>query len=216
MKQYYIRSRGRVQGPFTKERLHALSRRGMFGPHFHVSFDGQTWSSASEHPELFHVGNNMDRIETPIEDEHDKVIWHVVVRGNRQGPVSLNQLKQLVAVEQIGPSDLVWKEGMVDWIESINVSGLFPGGFAPRTSVEAVASLIFSLTGASIAPVFGSIVGVIFGHVALSRIRAGRGRYKGRALAFGGLAIGYLVLVIGIITLVVAIMLYVRQPAADV
>jgi hypothetical protein len=50
---YYIRSRGRVQGPFTAEKLRELATRGRFARHFEVSADGNIWSLASGFPALF-------------------------------------------------------------------------------------------------------------------------------------------------------------------
>ena len=50
---YWIRSRGRVQGPFTAAKLHALKRRGRFNRHFEVSDDRSAWYPATDFPELF-------------------------------------------------------------------------------------------------------------------------------------------------------------------
>jgi len=51
--RYWIRNRGRVQGPFTEERIQGLLRRGRFSRSFHVSEDKKEWLPASEFPELF-------------------------------------------------------------------------------------------------------------------------------------------------------------------
>lgn len=51
--RYYIRVRGRKQGPLTVEQLNALARRGRFARHYEVSTDGRTWRQASDFPELF-------------------------------------------------------------------------------------------------------------------------------------------------------------------
>lgn len=51
--KYYIRFRGRVQGPFTVEELVERHKRGQFGRHCQVSTDGQHWERASQHSELF-------------------------------------------------------------------------------------------------------------------------------------------------------------------
>ena len=53
MSTYWIRNRGRVQGPFTLDRIHGLLRRGRFSRHFHVSLDKKEWLPAEEFPELF-------------------------------------------------------------------------------------------------------------------------------------------------------------------
>lgn len=53
MARYWIRNRGRVQGPFSEERIQGLLRRGRFNRHFHVSEDRRNWYPAAEFPELF-------------------------------------------------------------------------------------------------------------------------------------------------------------------
>ena len=53
MARYWIRNRGRVQGPFSEERIQGLLRRGRFNRHFHVSEDRKNWYPAGEFPELF-------------------------------------------------------------------------------------------------------------------------------------------------------------------
>tara|TARA_R110002111_G_scaffold1162_5_gene8249 strand:- start:9723 stop:10568 length:846 start_codon:yes stop_codon:yes gene_type:complete len=51
--QYYIRNRGRIQGPFDPQALQSLARRGRFARHHEISHDQKTWYLASEYPELF-------------------------------------------------------------------------------------------------------------------------------------------------------------------
>ena len=46
--------------------------------------------------------------------------------GERFGPVPGEQLKQLAATGQLEPHDLVWKQGMANWVEAARVKGLFP------------------------------------------------------------------------------------------
>jgi len=51
-KQYYIRLRGKVRGPFPAEKLRELARRGQFSRIYQVSSDGSKWEPARNHPEL--------------------------------------------------------------------------------------------------------------------------------------------------------------------
>jgi hypothetical protein len=55
--------------------------------------------------------------------------------GQKQGPVSDEELQNLISRGTIGPNDLVWKEGMADWQKASTVPGLvFPpeaSGFEP-------------------------------------------------------------------------------------
>jgi hypothetical protein len=52
--------------------------------------------------------------------------WHYATDGNQHGPVSASELKQLAVSGTLGPSDLVWKEGMGEWKPASRVKGLFP------------------------------------------------------------------------------------------
>ncbi|MDG2486446.1 MAG: type II secretion system protein GspG [Roseibacillus sp.] len=59
-----------------------------------------------------------------------------------------------------------------------------PQHFQPRTSGLAIASLVCSLTGVS-------LLAVIFGHIALGKIRQSNGAVEGRGLALAGTIVGY-------------------------
>jgi len=55
--------------------------------------------------------------------------WFYSVGDTRQGPVTEDDLKGLVADGRLRPGDLVWRDGMPDWVEARTVPVLFP---APR------------------------------------------------------------------------------------
>lgn len=56
--------------------------------------------------------------------------WYYSVDGGRQGPVSSAELKKLADARKVGESDLVWKDGMADWVQAKSIKGLFGGGSA--------------------------------------------------------------------------------------
>lgn len=66
--RYYIRARGRKNGPLSLEQLHSLARRGRFGRHYEVSTDGKHWEAAGNYPELFPFGLD-DDLGDPLDDE---------------------------------------------------------------------------------------------------------------------------------------------------
>jgi TM2 domain-containing membrane protein YozV/ribosomal protein L12E/L44/L45/RPP1/RPP2 len=51
--------------------------------------------------------------------------WYYSVDGGRQGPISAAELKKLADAATIKPGDLVWKDGMADWVEAKSIKGLF-------------------------------------------------------------------------------------------
>ncbi len=53
--------------------------------------------------------------------------WHYTIHGQpAASPISATQLKQLAASGQLKPTDLVWQEGMVEWVPAGAIKGLFP------------------------------------------------------------------------------------------
>lgn len=53
--------------------------------------------------------------------------WHYTRNGQQAAaPVAPAQLKQLAASGQLKPTDLVWQDGMLDWVPAGTVKGLFP------------------------------------------------------------------------------------------
>ena len=57
--------------------------------------------------------------------------WHYSVGGNRLGPVASSELKSLAESGQLSPTDLIWKEGLQNWVAASSVKGLFPKSSGP-------------------------------------------------------------------------------------
>jgi TM2 domain-containing membrane protein YozV len=71
--------------------------------------------------------------------------WYYSHDGERHGPVSTDELKELAAGGKLGPDDLVWKDGMDNWIPAGKVKNLLPhaGGpaLAPARAPARVANM---------------------------------------------------------------------------
>ena len=50
--------------------------------------------------------------------------WYYSQQGQRCGPVTSDQLKQLANSGQLQPTDLVWKTGMAQWVKAQTIKGL--------------------------------------------------------------------------------------------
>lgn len=72
----------------------------------------------------------------------------------------------------------------------------------PRNNQFALASLVLSISWVFF---IGSILGVIFGHLAMQQIRESEGREVGRTNAMIGLVVGYASLAIGLVVLLVTL-----------
>jgi TM2 domain-containing membrane protein YozV len=62
--------------------------------------------------------------------------WYYSVDGDRQGPIGGAELKKLAEAGTLKPADLVWKDGMADWVQARSIKGLF-GAAAPSGSKTA-------------------------------------------------------------------------------
>jgi S1-C subfamily serine protease len=54
--------------------------------------------------------------------------WYYNQGGQQRGPVTLAELRQLASSGLLGGKDLVWTEGMAQWLAADAVPGLTPGG----------------------------------------------------------------------------------------
>ena len=78
-----------------------------------------------------------------------------------------------------------------------------PYANAPTTSGMAVASLVCSIAGVLCG--IGAILGIIFGFIARSQIRAAGGVQKGEGLALAGIIIGFVVVGLGVVVVILIV-----------
>jgi len=67
--------------------------------------------------------------------------WHYTSGGAQLGPVSTGQLRELARAGRVTPGDLVWKEGMAEWVAASKLKGLFDGGVAAAVPQPAAAAV---------------------------------------------------------------------------
>jgi hypothetical protein len=63
--------------------------------------------------------------------------WYYTMGGQQQGPVPLDHLKHWLSNGQLQPTELVWREGMANWLSAEQVPEL--QGIAPPMSGAAAA-----------------------------------------------------------------------------
>jgi hypothetical protein len=51
--------------------------------------------------------------------------WYYTKNGQQQGPVNDAELKRLASTGQLTPQDMIWKEGMANWLPATAIKGLF-------------------------------------------------------------------------------------------
>lgn len=65
-------------------------------------------------------------------------MWHYAQDGQRKGPVSDDDLRRMAAEGSLKPSDLVWREGMSDWLPASEATGFqFGASSAPPAAPSA-------------------------------------------------------------------------------
>ncbi|MDB4816971.1 GYF domain-containing protein [bacterium] len=143
--------------------------------------------------------------------------WYYGQGGQQAGPIDEATMRSRIAAGQVGPADLVWREGMAEWLPLAQVAELAsasaadaspyatPGTnplaaqqqyYAPAapTSGLAIASMVCGILSIILCYV-NAIVGipaVICGHMAMKRIKASQGQIAGKGMAIAGLICGYL------------------------
>lgn len=232
---WFMRARGRVLGPFTLAQLMSLRDRGQLSQFHEVSRDRRSWAPAGRVVEIFGGGSGTDGVGAT--DAVDQMVyavaddpappssgpvtttasgWFYSYGTGHQGPVELTALQQMVASGVIGPTTLIWRNGLPSWVPAQQVAELrfpapadaipgmgvasphqvtlaawnqSPGGQMPRTSGLAIASLVLGLLWLC---GIGSLLATIFGAVSLSQISRSNGRLLGKGMAIAGLVLGIL------------------------
>jgi hypothetical protein len=139
---YYIRIRGRVLGPYSLKQLNTLRVRGQFSQTNEISLDGQLWESAATLDSLFgaatrtrkKAGAAADSTELRMRSEDpasprssgssELAAWHYSAGEKQLGPVPLAELKQFLVDGRLSMDDLVWKDGMPEWLPASELAEL--------------------------------------------------------------------------------------------
>ena len=159
--QFYVRIRGRVQGPYDTDKLRSLVRRGQLSRMHEVSVDKKTWKQAGDFPELFtspevavaapvsepakttvHQADAELELETPVQDSTE---WYYAKDQDQHGPISFEQLRTLVQAGTISGENLVWEQRMKVWAPAKTIPGLHAAPGVSRgttTSVTATESVV--------------------------------------------------------------------------
>ncbi len=243
--QWYVRMQGRVLGPFNPSQLASLRDRGRLTLEHEISQDRRSWIKAAEMQSIFARGAETQphphphpaptravELEWPVVSPAEKPapaqtwpaapaettrVWFVARGDSHQGPMSHADVERMINAGELGPSSLVWKQGMANWQPAAQVpdfrfgataaaagsSGGLAGApvqpananqyaYMAPTSGMAIASLVLGLLWLC---GIGSLLATVFGAMALSRITRSNGAISGKGLAFAGLILGILGLI---------------------
>lgn len=139
--RYYIRFKGRVLGPMSKDKTVELIRRGQISRMHELSPDGLTWRPAEDFAELFpqkvesaHIVHS-NQADVPVAQQADQ--WYAHIDGQNIGPIDEENLRLLAASGRLLHSTLVWKNGMQEWLAAQIVR---PNWFAGSNSSTAAST----------------------------------------------------------------------------
>jgi hypothetical protein len=128
--RYFVRTRGKIIGPYSESDLLVLRDRGQL-KHFHdLSTDRISWFPASRLTSIFNAPVSQSNFSSGSSDASlptvpvavkapsvgNASIWYVAYDDNRRdGPMTQSALKDLVSTGGVYPETLIWRDGMVNW-----------------------------------------------------------------------------------------------------
>ncbi|MCC9601617.1 DUF4339 domain-containing protein [Stieleria sp. JC731] len=136
IERVFIRFRGRTIGPLAPDKVKEMVRRGQVTRVHELSADGLSWTKAEEFGNFFPRASAMGAIAGDMAadgsvvppgegaagqagciapNENATAQWYAHVQGEKQGPVSMDQMRLYAEAKILKKDSLVWKNGMQSW-----------------------------------------------------------------------------------------------------
>jgi hypothetical protein len=141
IERVFVRFRGRTIGPMTPDKVKDMVRRGQVTRLHELSGDGLSWMKADEFGNFFPravtsggMAGDMaatassvppggsggaiaedDGAVAPTPNENATAQWYAHVNGEKQGPVSMDQMCLYAEAKILKKDSLVWRNGMDAW-----------------------------------------------------------------------------------------------------
>ena len=120
--RFYVRFKGRVLGPLTREKTADLAKRGQITKQHELSPDGVAWKLAHEFPELFATERAVANQATVQKKQQESTApeapmeeWYAHFDESNQGPVDLKGMKNWIALGIVKKDTMIWRPGMAEW-----------------------------------------------------------------------------------------------------
>jgi len=152
--------------------------------------------------------------------------WLANINQQQYGPVDETTLQSWVTQGRLGPGDLIWSQGMAQWVQAVTVfpnwfgqnpppltggmsaPGMPGGAYAtPTTGVKphrGTMILVFGILGIVCCFIFG-IVAWVMGNGDLREMREGRMDPSGQGTTNGGRICGIIAVVLFIVQIVIGL-----------
>lgn len=120
---YYLRQQTKVSGPFSAEQLRGMLHRGRVARFDKVSTDRQNWVPVANCPDIVAAATQAPAAAAAAPSAapaqaNDGFVWHYTVQGAQQeATLDTPALHNLVATGAVGPEELVWRDGFLDWMK---------------------------------------------------------------------------------------------------
>jgi hypothetical protein len=214
MQWYYSRG-GQQAGPVTVEELRGLLTNGQVAPTDLVWTEGMAnWQPAGQVPAL-------QAPAQPVPAPPGVATWYYSRAGQRSGPMTLEALRGMAASGQ-----LVWTEGMTDWLPAAQVPAIGvhggavpqplgyyqpPIGLQPSEKTKCVWALVCGIVSLLCCGVLLGPVALALGLMALSGMKR-HGNQDGRGMAIAGVVLGIIGTVGGIVVIILQVAGVMRSP----
>ena len=185
--RFYIRFKGRVLGPLTREKTLELAKRGQITKQHELSPDGVAWKKADEFPGFF-TSERAVANQTAVREKQQEVSapdvpseeWYAHFNNSNQGPVDLKGMKNWIASGKVNKETMIWRPGMSEWQSSELIRAEWFGASnagksisqQPQTHSDSLSSgagsqgdLSTTLVRMRVSVLFLAITGVVIGTV---------------------------------------------------
>ena len=225
---HYIRLGLTVRGPYNVGELHELAKRGGFSKSHDVSTDKKSWTSASDHPELFPEARRstaLDRSQRQESSTGRPEPASLKSEDTSTQPAASNQpsishpaaggtkIAETSALQPNEKASSVHKlSGKAISTLGVGVSGFVLLMFCTAIVVMRLRSAPFiasanpGLIALLLIDAFLGTIALITGHLAVKQFHSKPGTVKERNLIVIGLSCGYTILILSVLYFIVLVM----------
>ncbi|WP_437206318.1 GYF domain-containing protein [Planctomicrobium sp. SH664] len=203
--RHFVRINGKVLGPFEMDQLRSLRDRGRLHADHEISTDRRKWEPVSRLEGLFEaprsapaktkLSDEMEAI-TAAENESSEKGWFYSRDGVQDGPVTLKRLRKLAREGTLKPDDLIWRDGMSEWVAAADEESLTFG-----TSKSGVVRDAGQSTGQT--PIWDALLGAVREMFQADSLE----RFYVTFLKIGGISMTVVALIWAVFSVIVAIKL---------
>jgi hypothetical protein len=173
---WYVRSRGRVLGPFQLPQLENLKRQGRLAKFDELSRDRRTWVAASSLPELYPAevtpaaagpgtiqpaDSGPAVVAGPSAQLDDGPAWFHMSEKGQVGPIKFSEIYHLAQIGVVRAETLVWNSQMTDWTTAREVPALGLAGAAPPKATAGTPGVGSSVRATNPMALNGFILGIV-------------------------------------------------------